>query len=93
MQPQLAAGAVDDGGGDGHCFGAAVDRAGRAQPAAHLLVADAGLFEHLAFRQEALAGIEIAGRQLGVQVQLSQAEPAPGFNQGLQQGLADPWLR
>ena len=81
---------MDDGRGDGHRLLAAVDGTGRAQPAAHLLVADAGLLEYLAFRQEALAGIEIAGGQLGVQVQLGQAEPAPGLDQCLQQGLTDP---
>ncbi|KAG1198608.1 hypothetical protein G6F35_012616 [Rhizopus arrhizus] len=81
---------MDDGGGDVHRFGAAVDGAGRAQPAAHLLVADAGFFKHIALGQEALAGIERPGRQLGVQMQFGQAEPAPGLDQGQQQGLTHP---
>ena len=41
---------MEEGGGGGHGLGVAVDRAGRVQPAAHLLVPQAGLL-HRARRQ------------------------------------------
>src|SRR5690606_24234273 len=62
---------------------------GTVKPAAHLLVRDAGLFEDLAFGQEAVAGVEVAGGQLRMQAHLAPAA-LPGFgDQRLQQRLAN----